>query len=170
MLIRFETMRSSWRLYIAALCLTAIASAASAALKEEPRLPASGEPSATAAATRFVDRARSAWQAKDYTAVIDTLSQLIAMPELSRPMRAAAFLDRGNAHLRLGDTASALVDFDASLDLAHPEPERVYLLRGIAFETQGNRERAAWNYIRALRAAPTNEVINRHVMRFFSRE
>ncbi len=48
------------------------------------------------------------------------------------------------------------------------EPERLYLLRGMAMELQDDREQAAWSYIRALREAPANEAINRHVMRFFS--
>ena len=155
---------------VAFVCLMLMASTARSALNEDRSLSEAPAVSQARTAKQYIDRARDEWNASDFQAVVGTLSELIAIPSLSDPVRATVHFDRGNAYLQLGEVANALADLDTSLRFAHPEPERVYLLRGVAYEIRGDRERAAWNYIRALNAAPTNETINLHVMRFFRGE
>ena len=157
--------------FLAGACLVAMSTTVDAARNEAP---VQDKPGADTAAIvyetveRLFDRARQAWRDRDHLAVIDTLTAVIGIPSLSEAAKAAALMDRGNAYLQLGELSRAVLDFDASLSLSPAEPERAYLLRGMAYELQGAKDRAAWSYIRALRAAPDNEAINRHVMRFFS--
>lgn len=159
--------REAGIVFVAAACMLFMASAVSAARIDSASTGKDAE-IVFETVERLISQARSEWRANDHAAVVDTLSAVIAIPTLSDPARAAALLDRGNAYLQLGDASRAVLDFDASLDLSSAEPERAYLLRGMAYELQGEREQAAWSYIRALREAPENQAINHHVMRFFS--
>ena len=141
---------------------------ARAALNEDLPTVEAAAPATPDSARRLIRQARMQWDAAQHAAVVDTLSTVIRLPALPRKVKASALLDRGNAYLRLGEASEALADFDASLRLAHPEPERVHLLTGMAYEMRGDLQKAAWSYIQALKAAPTDEAINRHVMHFFS--
>lgn len=118
----------------------------------------------------LLEKARSAWEARNLPGVIDILTDFISIPFLENEIKAAAYLDRGNAYLKMGEPGLAIADLDISLELATAEPERAYVLRGMAFELQGARQQAAWSYVQALKSAPTNEAINRHVMRFFTNQ
>jgi len=157
-------------LVIAAACLLFIAGNARAALNNDLPANVASEPAISSSAQRLIKKAKAEWTARDHLAVVNTLTTVIGMPALPRSARAMVLFDRGNAFLKLGKAAQALIDFDASLQASYPEPERVYLLKGMAFEAQGKLQHAAWSYIQALNAAPANEAINHHVMQFFSKE
>lgn len=168
---RFEEIRigpqEAGIVLIAFACVLFFSSIAGATRYGQPDADAVREPGHSAI-ERLIGVARAAWRVNDHETVIDTLSRVIGIRSLSRPAKAAALMDRGNAYLQLGDPEHAVRDLDESLALSPDEPERAYLLRGMAYEMQGEREQAAWNYIRALREAPRNEAINRRVMRFFT--
>ena len=157
-------------LVIAAACLLFIAGTSRAALNNDLPVNVVSEATISSSALRLIKKAKAEWTAQDHRAVVSTLTAVIGMPALPQSARASVLFDRGNAFLKLGNAAQALIDFDASLKASHPEPERVYLLKGMAFEAQGKLQHAAWSYIQALNAAPANKAINHHVMQFFSKE
>ena len=119
---------------------------------------------------QLLARAQGEWAAADHRAVIETLSTLLERPSLSHKALATALFNRGNAYLHVGDADRALVDFTTLEQRRHPQMALVYLKQAMAHELLGDMVSAASTYVRALREAPENPVVNRHINRFFQRQ
>lgn len=86
---------------------------------------------------------------ENFGTCIDTLSEVIK-EDRSHKLALAA---RGAAHMRSGNHAEALSDFDRALAV-DPDYARGYHLRGLAHEVRGDDEDALADFSRAIDLAP----------------
>ncbi|NNG01730.1 MAG: tetratricopeptide repeat protein [Desulfobacteraceae bacterium] len=69
------------------------------------------------------------------------------------PAHKLSLISRGSAHLKLGETDSAMTDFDTLIDL-HPDYARAYHLRGLPHEQRGEDKTAVADFDRAIELDP----------------
>lgn len=72
------------------------------------------------------------------------------------PPDAQTLLSRGDGHIRRGDLARAIADYDAAL-MADPKLAEAHHNRGIAWRARGDRRRALADFDAALRLRPDFE-------------
>jgi Flp pilus assembly protein TadD len=78
---------------------------------------------------------------------------ILGRKDLSPEVRALTLTNRGNAHSKLKDLDSALVDFDAAIKL-NPKLAAAHNLRGIALRLRGDYELAVESYTNAITLQP----------------
>jgi Flp pilus assembly protein TadD len=114
-----------------------------------------------------IDRAVSQYGRGDFTAAVRTLGPVIDDAGTSDDIRALALFNRGAARLQLNDFADAIEDFDAAEALSFAVPAQLHLARGIAWEHLRRPDRAAQNFVEALRADPADPSVRAKVREFF---
>lgn len=80
-------------------------------------------------------------------------SGILSRKDLSPEVRALTLTNRGNAHGKLKDLDSALVDFDAAIKL-NPKLAAAHNLRGVALRNRGEYELAVQSYTKAIDLEP----------------
>jgi len=86
----------------------------------------------------------------DYAGAVGRFSEALAI----WPGNAQAYLERGNAHDALGETAEALADWGRALD-ANPRLAAAYTARGTYYRVKGESEKALADLNRSLELEPS---------------
>ena len=109
------------------------------------------------------ERAAEAWfyvgyfksvKGEDFKGAIDAYDKATDL-NLSGPNLPYAYFNRGNIKARLGQTASAIADYDAAIDL-HSSDADFYIRRGDAKQKSGDSEGAMADYDMAIGLNPSN--------------
>ncbi len=91
----------------------------------------------------------AAFVGQDYGTCIQNLTEVLQEDQSHK----LAFVSRGAAFMRTGETATALVDFNRAIGL-DPDYARAYHLRGLAREIQGDNDGALDDFTRAIDLSP----------------
>lgn len=86
----------------------------------------------------YYNRAIGLDRQQDYASAVRDYTSAIAL----KPDYAEAYMNRGNAHRKLGDKAQALKDYEASSQYGNPMKHLPYFGRGLVLEEMGDTERA----------------------------
>ncbi|MXY82354.1 MAG: tetratricopeptide repeat protein, partial [Gemmatimonadetes bacterium] len=91
---------------------------------------------------------------EDFAGVIDAYNKSIDL-NLSGPNLPYAYFNRGNVKARLGQTKSAIADYDAAIDLNSSDAD-FYIRRGIAKQKSGDSEGAMADFDAAIGLNPSD--------------
>ena len=86
----------------------------------------------------YYNRAIGLDRQQDYAAAVRDYTSAIAL----KPDYAEAYMNRGNAHRKLGDNVQALKDYEASSKYGNPMKHLPYFGRGLVLEEMGNTQKA----------------------------
>ncbi len=95
------------------------------------------------------------------TEAVAACGGILSRKDLSPEVRALTLTNRGNAHGKLKDLDSALVDFEAAIKL-NPKLAAAHNFRGIALRTRGDYELAVESYSAAIALQPQVAVYYRN--------
>lgn len=90
---------------------------------------------------------------------IEACNGILARKDLSPEVRALTLTNRGNAHGKLRDVESAIVDFDAAIRL-NPKLAQAHNLRGVALRARSEFEQAIESHTAAINLQPQTAIFH----------